>query len=66
MRQRLQVVWEYISNYLNQFPPGKIAVIGVCAGDSRDLIGTFLITAALRMSTGDWWKLEEVLLSLQG
>ncbi|MGB5961595.1 MAG: hypothetical protein WBG73_13095 [Coleofasciculaceae cyanobacterium] len=41
MRQRLQVVWEYISNYLNQFPPGKITVVGVCAGDSRDLIGTF-------------------------
>lgn len=40
MRQRLQIVREYISNYLNQFPPGKITVISVCAGDSRDLIGT--------------------------
>lgn len=40
MRQRLQIVREYISNYLNQFPPGKITVISVCAGDSRDLIGS--------------------------
>lgn len=40
MRQRLQIVREYISTYLNQSPPGKIRVISVCAGDSRDLIGT--------------------------
>ena len=40
MRHRLQIFREYISNYLNQFPPGKITVISVCAGDSRDLIGS--------------------------
>lgn len=40
MRQRLQIVREYIATYLNQCPPGKITVISVCAGDSRDLTGT--------------------------
>lgn len=39
MRQRLQIVREYIGNFLNQSPVGKITVISVCAGDSRDLIG---------------------------
>ncbi|HEY9892772.1 MAG TPA: class I SAM-dependent methyltransferase [Candidatus Sericytochromatia bacterium] len=40
MRQRLQIVREYISTSINECPPGKITVISVCAGDSRDLIGT--------------------------
>ncbi len=40
MRQRLQIVREYISTAINEFPPGKITVVSVCAGDSRDLIGT--------------------------
>lgn len=40
MRQRLQIVCEYISTCLNELPPGPIRVVSVCAGDSRDLIGT--------------------------
>jgi len=40
MRQRLQIVREYISTCLHKYPPGKITVVSVCAGDGRDLIGT--------------------------
>lgn len=40
MRQRLQIVREYLVTCLNACPPGKIQVISVCAGDSRDLTGT--------------------------
>jgi hypothetical protein len=40
MRQRLQIVCEYISTCLQEFPLGPIRVVSVCAGDSRDLIGT--------------------------
>lgn len=40
MGQRLQIVREYISTCLNEFPSGQIRVVSVCAGDSRDLIGT--------------------------
>jgi hypothetical protein len=40
MRQRLQIVREYLANCLNACPSGKIQVISVCAGDSRDLTGT--------------------------
>ncbi len=40
MRQRLQIVREYIATCLQELPPGKISIVSVCAGDSRDLIGT--------------------------
>ena len=42
MRQRLQIVREYISTCLNACPPGKIGVVSVCAGDGRDLLGALL------------------------
>lgn len=40
MRQRLQIVRENLATCLNACPPGKIQVVSVCAGDSRDLTGT--------------------------
>lgn len=40
MRQRLQLVREYILSYLNECPSGPIQIVSVCAGDGRDLTGT--------------------------
>ena len=40
MRQRLQLVQDYILMYLDRCPPGSIRIVSVCAGDGRDLIGT--------------------------
>lgn len=40
MRQRLQIVQEYILVYLDKCPPGLIRIVSICAGDGRDLIGT--------------------------
>lgn len=42
MRQRLQLVRNYISTCLNACPLGKIRVVSVCAGDGRDLLGALL------------------------
>jgi hypothetical protein len=39
LRQRLQIVQEYISSCLQECPPGPIRVVSLCAGDGRDLIG---------------------------
>jgi hypothetical protein len=40
LKQRLQIVQEYIWSAIDASPPGKIQVVSACAGDGRDLLGT--------------------------
>lgn len=42
MRQRLQLVRQYISSSLQACPPGEIRVVSICAGDGRDLLGALI------------------------
>jgi hypothetical protein len=42
LKQRLEIVREYISTCLNACPPGTIRVVSICAGDGRDLMGALI------------------------